>query len=176
MTDIRTTANNCIISPNFLTMPVRFLVAVAPLLLMLGACGESDDTSSSDTTLSTASEVAQVTFDGSECVYSGPEEVTTGAVTIELINNTDNTVGLSVGSIGEGKTIEDAFDDWGVDMPKIGGKPNWITDTGWQPWAQPGETMEWEANLAAGPHIAICGTTEPTRAGWWGGGFTVVDG
>jgi ABC-type phosphate transport system substrate-binding protein len=45
--------------------PTRFLVALAPLLLVLAACGDSDDTSSSDTVASAATDIQRLTIDGS---------------------------------------------------------------------------------------------------------------
>lgn len=156
-------------------MPRRFLVAAVPVLLVLGACGDSDDTSSSDTTASTTDDVVQLTFTGSECVNESPDEVTAGVVTIDFVNDSNGIAGVFVGVLDDGKTVQNAIDEWGLDEPALGGRPLWITDTGGRPPAQAGETVRWETSLAAGQHIALC-TARPANTVWFGGGFTVVDG
>lgn len=153
-------------------MPKGFLVAVAPLLLVLGACGESDDTSSSDTAASTAGDVPQLTFSGSDCVYAGPGEVTAGVVTVELVNDSDGTTNVFVGLLPEGQTVQDVIDDLGP-QPSRGTGVSGISDMGAKSPARAGETIRWEKSLAAGQYATYC-----TRSGndWFGGGFTVVNG
>ena len=160
-------------SQKFLKMRKGFLVAVAPLVLVLGACGESDDTSSSDTAASTAGDVAQLTFTGSDCVYEGPEEVTAGVVTFEYVNDSDGGANVFVGLLDEGKTVQDVVDEAGPEPARASSMPNWSSDMGAQPPAGAGETILWENGLAAGQYITNC-----TRRGdiWFGGGFTVVSG
>ena len=161
-----------------LKVPTRILGAVAPLLLVLGACGDSDETSSSDTAVSTSdtaastSDVRQLTFTGSDCLYEGPEEVTAGVVTVELVNESDGNANVFVGRLDEGETVQDLFDVFGPE-PRTGSPEPWVSDMGGQSPASAGETIRWESSLAAGQYITSC-----TRSGnaWFGGGFTVVDG
>ncbi|MDX2380145.1 MAG: hypothetical protein QNM02_10355, partial [Acidimicrobiia bacterium] len=94
-------------------MKKSVLVSVAPLLLMLGACGDSDDTSSSDTAASTAGDVAQLTFTGSDCVYEGPAEVTAGVVALDYVNDSDGGANVYVGLLHEGVTVQDVVDEAG---------------------------------------------------------------
>jgi hypothetical protein len=160
------------------TGKVRVLISVAPLLLMVGACGDSDGTSSSDTAASTSgtaastSDVRRLTFTGSDCVYEGPEEVTAGVVTVELVNDSDGSANVFVGRLDEGKTVQDLIDAFGSE-PRTGSPEPWVSDMGGQSPASAGETIRWESSLAAGQYITSC-----TRSGnaWFGGGFTVVDG
>jgi hypothetical protein len=149
----------------------RMLISVAPLLLLLGACGDSDDTSSTDTAASTG-DVPQLTFTGSDCVYDGPDEVTAGVVTVELVNDSDGLANVNVGLLDEGKTVQDVIDDFGPE-PATGNPPTWIADMGGQSPASAGETIRWESSLAAGQYVTWC-----ARSGnaWFGAGFTVVDG
>jgi hypothetical protein len=114
-------------SQKFLKMPTRFLVALAPLLLVLGACGDSDDTSSGDTAASTADDVPQLTFDGSDCVYAGPEEMTAGAVAVELVNESDGLANVGVVLLDEGKTVQDFVDALGPE-PSRGPAESWVFD------------------------------------------------
>ena len=160
-------------SQKLLRVPKGFLVAAAPLLLVLGACGESDDTSSSDTAASTAGDVAQLTFTGSDCVYEGPAEVTAGVVTFDYVNDSDGNANVFVGLLDEGRTVQDVVDEAGPEPARASSVPNWLSDMGGVPPAQAGETIRWENGLAAGEYITNC-----TRSGdiWFGGGFTVVNG
>jgi hypothetical protein len=172
MTDIDTPVNNCVKSRKFRKTPNRSLVAVAPLLLMLGACGDSDETSSSDTATST-SEVRQLTFTGSDCVYEGPAQLTAGVVTVELVNDSDGLANVFVGRLDEGKTVQDLMDAFGPE-PRTGPLEPFVSDMGGQSPANAGETIRWESSLTAGVYITSC--VRSNTGGWFGGGFTVVDG
>ena len=151
---------------------VHVLTSVVPLLLMLGACGDSDETSSSDTAAST-SEVRQLTFTGSDCLYEGPEEVTAGVVAVELVNDSDGLVNVFVGRLDEGKTVQDLMDVFGPE-PRTGALEPFVSDTGGQSPAKAGETIRWESSLEAGVYVTSC--VRSNTGAWFGGGFTVVDG
>lgn len=166
-------------SQKFPKTATRFLVALAPLLLVLAACGDSDDVSSSDTAASTETDIPRLTFDGSTCVYEGPVEVTAGVVVVEFVNDSDGTSNVFVGLFDEGKTIQDLAEFRGLDelepgepLPP-GNKPNWVIDMGAQRPASAGDTLRWEANLAAGQYVASC---LGNREAFFGSGFTVVNG
>ena len=152
--------------------PLRAVVAMAPVLLMVGACGDSDETSSDDTVASTA-EVRQLTFTGSDCVYDGPEEVTAGVVTVELVNDSDGLANVFVGRLDDGKTVQDLEDVFGSE-PRRGPLEPFVSDMGGQNPAKPGETIRWESNLTAGTYVTSC--IRSNTGAWFGGGFTVVDG
>lgn len=153
-------------------MKKRMLTSVTPLLLLLGACGGSDDTTSTDTAASTAGDVPQLTFTGSDCSYDGPDEVTAGVVAVELVNDSDGIANVGVGLVDEGKTVQDVIDDM-TPEPSVGTPSQWISDMGGQSPAKAGETVRWEASLAPGLYVTLCG--QGVNA-WFGGGFTVVDG
>jgi hypothetical protein len=161
-------------SQKFLKMPTRFLVALAPFVLVLGACGDTDDTSSSDTAASTAGDVPQLTFDGSTCVYEGPDEVTAGVVVVELVNDSDGTSNVFVGLLDEGTTAQDVIDDDDETAGPFQFERRGLSDMGGQNPAGAGETVLWEAGLGAGEYFVTCAT----RAGLWftsGTGLTVVN-
>lgn len=152
---------------------VRVLSWMALLLLMLGACSDSDDTSSSDTAVSSVSEIPQLTFDGSDCVHEGPADVTAGVVAVEFVNDSDGLANIQVMLLDEGKTTHDYIDQFSPDQASSHFPP-FASDMGGQPPAEAGETTTWEASLAAGQYIALCGTSRNPPA--FGFGLTVVDG
>jgi hypothetical protein len=154
-------------------MMKRALILVAPLLLLLGACSESDDTSSSDTAASTVSDIPQLTFDGSTCVYEGPVEVTAGAVVVEFVNDSDGTANVFVGLLDEGTTVQDVIDEAGPGSFTVSDMSVGVSDMGGQNPAGAGETMRWESGLAAGEYFVTC--TQRSN-NWFGSGFTVVNG
>lgn len=153
-------------------MMKRALILVAPLLL-LGACGGSDDASSSDTGASTVSDIPQLTFDGSTCVYEGPVEVTAGAVVVEFVNDSDGTANVGVLLLDEGETVQNVVDEAGPGSFTVSDMSVGVSDMGGQNPAGAGETMRWESGLAAGEYVVTC-----TQRGnnWFGSGFTVVNG
>ena len=154
-------------------MMKTLLASVAPLLLVLGACGDDDDTTSGDTAASSTDEVPQLTFDGSDCVFEGPEEVTAGVVEVELVNDSDGSTNVFVGLLHEGKTAQDYLDY--VSPEPYPGSPltPWVSDMGAAAPAKAGETMRWDAPLTAGEYVTAC--TENSGI-WFGSGLTVVDG
>jgi hypothetical protein len=163
------------VSQKLLKAPMRFLVALAPLVLVLGACGDSDDTSSSDTAASTAGNVPQLTFNGSDCRYEGPEEVTAGVVAVEYVNDSDGTSSVLVALLDEGTTAQDVIADDDETAGPFQIERRGLSDMGGQDPASAGETVLWEAGLAAGEYFVTC----TTRAGVWftsGTGLTVVNG
>ena len=169
-----TPADNGTTPRSFLKMPKRLLVALAALVLVLvlGACGDSDDTSSSDTTASTAGDGPQLTFDGSDCVYSGPEEVTAGVVTVDLVNSSDNIANLFVARI-EGVTFQDIMDAFDPEPRLRQSRLPGTFDMGGVAPADPGETLQWEKDLGPGQYVLICFRNRG-GGGWFGSGLTVV--
>lgn len=158
-------------------MLTRFLVAVAPLVLVLGACADSDDTSSSDTSTSTVSDTPRLTFDGSTCVYEGPVEVTAGVVAVEFVNDSDGRANIGVVLIDEGKTVQDFVDALGPEPSQGTRGQTWLYDMGGRAPAGAGATLRWESSLAAGLYATNCTQTgkDRSRNEWFGSGFTVIN-
>lgn len=148
------------------------LASLAPLLMLLGACSDDDDTGPSDTAANSVSEIPQLTFDGSDCVSEGPEDVTAGVVAVEFVNESDGNANVSVLLLDEGKTVQDYIDQFSSEQTSSF-LPPWASDMGGKPPAEAGEAITWEASLAAGEYVAICGSRENTGFGF---GLTVVDG
>ena len=147
------------------------LASLPPLLMLLGACGD-DDTTSGDTTANSASEIPQLTFDGSDCVYEGPEDATAGVVAVEFVNDSDGSANVQVMLLDEGTTVQDYVDQFSQDQISSH-YPPFASDMGGRPPAAGGETITWEAGLGAGQYVALCGNRQNA---WFGFGLTVVDG
>jgi hypothetical protein len=147
------------------------LASLPPLLMLLAACGD-DDTTSGDTVANVVSEIPQLTFDGSDCVYEGPEDATAGVVAVEFVNDSDRPANVQVMLLDQGTTVQDYTDQFSQDQPSSH-YPPFASDMGGQPPATAGETITWKASLAAGQYVALCGNRENA---WFGFGLTVVDG
>ena len=156
-------------------MRKTLLVSLASLSLLVAACGDDDDaTSSSDTVASSDSDVLRLTFDGTDCVYDGPEQVAAGVVAIDVVNESDGFVGVLVGLLEEGTTAEEfaeEFDTEPLNSASIFGEYI-AADMGGKPPADAGETARWEGNLAAGEYVMTCSVR---ASSWFGAGLTVVD-
>ena len=156
-------------------MRKTLLVSLTSLLVLVAACGDDDDaTSSSDTVASSDGDVLRLTFDGTDCVYDGPEQVAAGVVEIDLVNESDGFANVFVGLLEEGATAEEFAGEFDTEpMNSWGPFSKYIAaDMGGKPPADAGETARWEGNLAAGEYVMTC----RERAGsWWGSALTVVD-
>ena len=75
----------------------------------------------------------------------------------------------------EGTTAQDVMDLLSAEPETI---PVYLPDTsdmgGIAP-PEPGETIQWEKDLAPGEYVLICATTRPPGA-WFGSGLTVIEG
>jgi hypothetical protein len=155
----------------------KLLAVMAALMLIMAACGDDDDASSTDTSVSEEVDTPQLTFDGTDCTYAGPAEVTEGVVVVEFVNTIDanaegvTLAGLAVLKIDEGYTVDDvveSFDDPGQAFPV------WLSDMGSAIPADAGETTAWEGNLDAGEYALLC--QQHALVPWFGSGLTVVEG
>ena len=159
------------------------LAVMAALMLIMAACGDDDDASSTDTSVSEQGDTPQLTFDGTDCTYAGPAEVTEGVVVVEFVNTIDanaegvTLAGLAVLKIDEGYTADDVAEHWAD--PAVAAAPSWAnTDmgSGGVLRAEPGETIAWEAVLDAGEYALLCGAPRVRAQPWFGSGLTVVEG
>jgi len=142
----------------------------------MAACGDDDDASSTDTSVSEQGDTPQLTFDGTDCTYAGPAEVTDGVVVVELVNTSDANANVLVTKLDEGYTVDDVA-EYIVDPVAIAVAPSWLSDmgSGGAVRAEPGETIAWEGNLDAGEYVLMC-TQSSVSLPWVGSGLTVVEG
>ena len=153
----------------------KLLAVMAAFMLIMAACGDDDDASSTDTSVSEeVVDTPQLTFDGTDCTYAGPAEVTDGVVVVELVNTSDDGANVSVVKLDEGYTADDVAEY--IDDTSNAAAPPWVSDMGRTvPRADPGETIAWEGDLDAGEYVLMC-TQSRVFAPWFGSGLTVVEG
>ncbi len=92
-----------------------------------------------------------ITFDGSKCVYNGPQAIRAGRITIDwVVENTDyDLYGLVIVTLDEGKTFDD-LDQWPSTDP-----PPWLTIiNGWD--AHAGSRQQVTAQITRGPFYFVC--------------------
>lgn len=159
-----------------MTMARKGSLALAvPIMLLLTSCGERDGSGSSDTAAVAESDSLTVTWDGTDCVYEGPAEVRAGAVTVDLVNNGDDVTNLIVFKLDDGITAQDMIDEFGTEPRTSLSSPLGSTDMGKAAApADPGETQQWERDLATGEYVLLCIRNRGQQ--WFGSGLTVVDG
>lgn len=161
--------------------PRKGLVALAiPIMLALTGCGESDSSGSSDTTTGAESDSPVLIWDGTDCIYDGPAEVTAGAVAVDFVNNGDTNMNTLVLKL-DSATIQDVMDEYVTEPNASRTKPEGTTDMGkaYVP-AAPGETQQWARDLATdtpvapGEYVLLC--IDIKGLSWFGSGLTVVKG
>jgi len=153
----------------------KALIALAvPTVLALAGCGGSDGSDSSDTTtVDIDSDALVVAWDGTDCVYEGPAEVPAGSVAVDYVNNGGATSNLVVLKL-DGITVQEVMDQFVPEPRTTGLTGSGYSDMGGDPPADPGETLQWERNLAPGEYVLLC--TRSRVGGWFGSGLTVVEG
>ena len=163
-----------------MTMLRKGFVALAvPIILSLAGCGDDDDAGSSDAATDAGSNPLVVTWDEAGCVYEGPAEVTAGLVAVDLVNNGEDSANLYVMKLDEG-TVQDVMDAF-VPEPRttafsgsVSDAVRW-SDMGALAPVDPGETLQWEKDLAPGEYVLICNRSRPIGQ-WFGGAFIVGEG
>jgi inosine-uridine nucleoside N-ribohydrolase len=97
-----------------------------------------------------------VTFDGGKCVYTGPQVIKAGRITIDwVVENKDyEKYGLVIVTLNEGKTFAD-LDQWPSSDP-----PPWLTVT--NVWEAPaGSRKQVTAQITRGPFYFVCFYSPP---------------
>ena len=97
------------------------LFAGVAVLALAAACGDDGDGGGDGGS-------AEVTFNGSDCAYSGPETVSAGKV-IVFDNQSERSARLDVGKLDEGRTLDDLVEasaELGSEAESAG-RPPWIT-------------------------------------------------
>jgi len=173
--------------------PTRSVVwahaVLALFLLLLTACGggegvvedpETPTTSpqppTTEATTTTTDSVEPVplrlAFDGENCTYEGPAELTPGPIELTFLNDGGGFAAVNLVSIDEGYTIQDVIDDLGPE-PSTGHHPPWTREIP-GPWRVigTGESHSWEGGLQSGLYAAVCARMSPLGV-WFGFGLTV---
>lgn len=140
------------------------LVVIVGVVLAF-TTGDGTDVASGD------SRLVQFTFDGEQCTYEGPAELSAGDVEIVFHNQSSQATFAWFGRLDEGKTTQDIID---YNVNNGTGAPPWATGV-WQN-ASVGPNASTEpatVTVVPGLHNLTCGTWSPYQ-GYNGGGLTVT--
>lgn len=144
-----------------------------PLVLVVAGCGDSDETSSTESAAEFDSDAMLVTWTGVECGYEGPAEVVDGLVRVEFVNEGDGPANIYVMKVDEGTTAQVLTDEFGE-----GAKTDAVPDVSLLESGAPidsGESVVWEQSLDTGEYLLVCRRNSPTEM-WLAGDFEVVEG
>lgn len=141
---------------------------IAAFLIVLGimaaACGNDGQPEAGST--------LQVTFDGTDCTYSGPEEVSESNIGFRVVNQSEAVLTLEVFRLQESKTFDD------LDEHIKGGAgsaepPPWVRSVGSVPTPSD-KTSTFGMALSAGNYALVCTTGAPSLRAQAVASFTVV--
>ncbi|MFQ5968745.1 MAG: hypothetical protein ACE5MI_14265 [Acidimicrobiia bacterium] len=163
------------------------LVASGILLgLGLAACsdGTTEDTTTTtveettittavqETTTTSAPVVLQVTFDGENCTYEGPSELSAGNIDIVLHNESPGSSTLGLWRLDEGITAQEVADAL-AENPSAEPTSE-IHPTFYRQGLPAGESFEATRHFPPGVHVVTCALIEE-RITHFGGDFTVTE-
>jgi hypothetical protein len=115
----------------------------------------------------------ELTFDGENCAYKGPEEIKAGHVTFLFRTESElPACGNLVRHLGDA-TAQDMIDFLGEEDAR-NRWPSWALNFGARGWAYPGKRHIWEGVLKPGIHTMHCLTDRPVGL-WFGGELMVED-
>jgi hypothetical protein len=85
-----------------LRAPLYIVALLIALDIIAAACGDDGDNGAegNDSTL-------EVTFDGTDCTYSGPEQVSENNINFRVANDSDTVLMLDIFRLDESKTFDD---------------------------------------------------------------------
>ena len=146
-------------------------VATAGLVVIVGlalafATADTTDIFGSD------SRLLQLTFDGEQCSYEGPSELSVGEVEIVYHNESSDKAWFDFVRLDEGRTIQEVTAD--LEDPSGVGPPTWVVTV----WAQPAiarhaSSVPTTRTIEPGLHVLLCGTWTPYQ-GHFGSELTVT--
>ena len=145
-----------------LRAPLFAATLVVMLGIIAGACGDDGQDEASST--------LQVTFDGTDCTYSGPEEVSESDIGVRVDNRSEEAVTLDVFRLQEGNTFDDLVAHIGAGSAET---PTWARLVGSMPTSA-GETANFGMALSAGNYALVCSTDLPRPQMQAVAAFTVV--
>lgn len=115
------------------------------------------------------SRVLKLTFDGEQCLYEGPSELSPGEVEIGFENLSAERVWFDFVRLDDDKTIQDVLD---YQASRRVGRPSFVSGV-WSPTLSAGSSSTGHmAVLEPGLHVLVCGTSTP-YVGYFGAGLTV---
>jgi len=125
---------------------------IIALIVLAAACGGAEDRS------------LEVTFDGENCTYDGPGNLTAGEVDIVFHNQSTNAASgfMDFVRLDDDKTVQDVNDYLASDAI---GAPTWVTRVYLADFV-PNEssTDQVTRTVQSGVHAFVCGTNSPYSA------------
>ena len=113
-----------------------------------------------------------LSFDGENCTYEGPTELTTEPAELVFSNESEGDGYVSVIKLDPGKTLEDVIEYNGGD-PTSKHAPPWARALGTFVPVPVGETKTFNLNLQPASYVMACARTDPSLLVWLGTGLTV---
>ena len=112
-----------------------------------------------------------LTFDGENCTYEGPLEISPGHVGLIFNNQSEGPAVVNFLKLLEGKTIEDVI-EYNGEEPSTKHHPSWSRELGTYQSTDPGESHFWAGELEPGDYFMVCARLSPLGV-WLGTGLTV---
>lgn len=140
----------------------RIGIRLALVALLAAGCSQGPEDRSLDLTLEV----------GLECVYQGPDALTSGLITISFDNPMKVPTWVHFVRLAEGRTVEE-FEERFDTIPG-GGLPGWSTLIWRFLIVEPETAVTDQLDLDEGLYAMVCGTVSPDR-GFFAAGLTVKD-
>jgi hypothetical protein len=162
---------------------IVFVLTAVGLTLAISACSSgtaSTTTVQEATTTTTVQEATTITpdhvvmtttFDGEECTYDGPGELSQGDVRLINHNESSEPIWVWFGRLDEGRTFQQVI-DW-VDATPTAGSPAWTRQAFFRE-IPGGESWEGVRYLGSGLIVVVCGFAVDDHA-YYGSGITVTE-
>ncbi|MBT8240504.1 MAG: hypothetical protein KJN63_04695, partial [Acidimicrobiia bacterium] len=119
-----------------------------------------------------------LTFDGENCTYDGPSEITPGPVALDFHNEWDRTDSKTSSAVGLAKLLGDTTVQSQIDGIEAGQQHHnpsevSIVDAAWNP-IPTGESYRYEGSLSSGTYVMVCNKVIFNEA-YWGAALVVTD-
>jgi hypothetical protein len=148
----------------------RILALFIGFSLLATGCGDSAATTTTTTEVREPVSL-RLTFDGENCTYEGPTELTAGPVELDYFNESTELATGEFARIKGDQTFEDAI-EYGQQDPIPLVAPTWAEIT-YEKTAMPGGNTHWEGDLEKGQrYFMVCRRVVPLAV-WFGAGLTV---
>jgi hypothetical protein len=150
------------------TPPARrglLIGAAAAVIVLIAGIAAAVVTRSDGGEVAAAPRSLEVTFDGDRCLYSGPEQLTVGEVSLRFHNKSGETAWVDFAVIDAGYTVADveAF----VADPPSEDRPTWTRAVWSRNFVSPGISSPPDGpatrSLDPGLHVLVCGADTPYR-------------
>lgn len=115
----------------------------------------------------------QLSFDGSSCTFEGPEELSSGPISLTFYNNSDTLASMNFMWHSSGKSVQDMIDYLGDDPSTIH-KPDWVQDLYTWERVLPGNSITLNLDLEEGIYTILCARRIPFAV-WFGTGLEVYE-